>query len=1355
MEEKTNNDTPKVKPKKHIWCKCFAGIVVFFVVLILFLFFLLGTTSGQHRLFHWIDALMSDLKIGQVEGNLWQPQGLKLVDVNYANAATEIHVAQADLQISIDDLWRNKTLNIGNVTLKQPIITLLKTAPQQSNSQTEKTSGNIALPFAINVKHVLVNDLQVTLPSGDKIALGNFQTALTLNNKTGLTVAPTSIDDLLLDFPKPVTKDVGTENDKKQNLPQQAVQQIENLAKTSQHAPESEKNYEKSQPKPVDWAAIQKRFSGPLFSLADIKLPFAIHIESLTGANWTFKQSEKGTDQFVVSQFVLEANAQNSDINLQKLWIKSPIADVQAKGHIQTSASYPFALTLSGSFTPLSDQHYLNDVGWTHLFLSQPNTLKLIANGHLNGKSTLELHTTGALDMDVDGHVELTANTMPFALNIQSPHLQYPFDKSAAHPYKFKNVNIQLAGSLIGYKGSINGSFLGENIKSAPLSADVSGDMSEVKIARLDLDVNKQSKLSLNGELSWRNQLKWQSHLKLDNFNLNKYLYPNVAPLANLKGFDSTLSGLVTYNGFSNFYDDNWAMDAPQVLLFGEISHRKFSLDTHFDAQPHKVNIPKFDLVYQKNYIILQGELSKNTHLLMDIDAPDLSGLLPTLRANIKGKVAINGKGDNLTADANLKGRDIQFEAFKLAHLDLKGHVQDMRTLQGKINLAIRDLVYQTMNFSRIDLDAVGNEDKHHLTLTSQGNPFALSLNLNGTYKKSLAEWQAVLSTLNLGTPVGKWWIDKPVNIVYSIPHSSAQINMNCLLNNRASLCFPRPIHAGKSGDVAFNLKNLNLDLLNAFLPQERFLGNVTADGEAKWSPTSAPQVKLNVNGRDLHIAQRIDYRYFQLGIPKANIKAELANNTLQSSANVQIYNPYATGYRRYGNLDLVLNVEHLQDEKTLSGSAKISNVSLSLVKQILSGDENVKGDVFADVHFDGSLDKPLVKGNIGIKDVRANLKALPFDINNGGLLLALNGEDAKLTGDIKTPQSTLNLNGVARWASLDQYFGRIRVTAKDFYLNVPLAPSQVEMKVSPNVTAMVTDKDLLLWGNVDIPWARIIIKQLPDSGVSVSPDLVILDGPNKTDERKILALTKGQLDTEGRRMLSRITIHIGDDVNLKAYGLDTNLEGTLSLSQQHGLLGLYGQVNLEKGSFKAYGQNLVIKKGSLGFSGIPGRPMISLDAIRNRSEMVDTDVVAGLRVSGYADKPIIKVYTIPSMSDDQALSYLITGHSLDSNDGTGARDSLSAALLSMSLAQTGSAVSSIGKFFGIQNLNVGTTGTGNKSQVSVSGDITDRLQVRYGVGLFTGLAELTLRLRLLPRLYLQTVSGVNQAVDLFYQFDI
>ena len=54
--------------------------------------------------------------------------------------------------------------------------------------------------------------------------------------------------------------------------------------------------------------------------------------------------------------------------------------------------------------------------------------------------------------------------------------------------------------------------------------------------------------------------------------------------------------------------------------------------------------------------------------------------------------------------------------------------------------------------------------------------------------------------------------------------------------------------------------------------------------------------------------------------------------------------------------------------------------------------------------------------------------------------------------------------------------------------------------------------------------------------------------------------------------------------------------------------------------------------------------------------------------------------------------------------------------------------VGGIGEAFGIQDLNLGTAGVGDSSKVQVSGNIGKRLQVKYGVGLFDGLAEVTLR---------------------------
>jgi translocation and assembly module TamB len=43
---------------------------------------------------------------------------------------------------------------------------------------------------------------------------------------------------------------------------------------------------------------------------------------------------------------------------------------------------------------------------------------------------------------------------------------------------------------------------------------------------------------------------------------------------------------------------------------------------------------------------------------------------------------------------------------------------------------------------------------------------------------------------------------------------------------------------------------------------------------------------------------------------------------------------------------------------------------------------------------------------------------------------------------------------------------------------------------------------------------------------------------------------------------------------------------------------------------------------------------------------------------------------------------------------------------------------------------------------------------VKYGVGIFNSLGEVTIRYRLMKDLYLEAVSGLTSTVDLLYQFE-
>lgn len=130
-----------------------------------------------------------------------------------------------------------------------------------------------------------------------------------------------------------------------------------------------------------------------------------------------------------------------------------------------------------------------------------------------------------------------------------------------------------------------------------------------------------------------------------------------------------------------------------------------------------------------------------------------------------------------------------------------------------------------------------------------------------------------------------------------------------------------------------------------------------------------------------------------------------------------------------------------------------------------------------------------------------------------------------------------------------------------------------------------------------------------------------------------------------------------------------------------------------------------------------------------------------------------IDIFSDPSMPQQNALSYILRGKDIDSESGDNS-SAMTTALISMGLAQSSQLVGDVGKAFGVQDLAVDTAGSGDDSQVTISGYIAPGLQVKYGVGIFNSLGEFTVRYRLMTDLYVEAISGLHNAVDLLYQFE-
>ena len=146
--------------------------------------------------------------------------------------------------------------------------------------------------------------------------------------------------------------------------------------------------------------------------------------------------------------------------------------------------------------------------------------------------------------------------------------------------------------------------------------------------------------------------------------------------------------------------------------------------------------------------------------------------------------------------------------------------------------------------------------------------------------------------------------------------------------------------------------------------------------------------------------------------------------------------------------------------------------------------------------------------------------------------------------------------------------------------------------------------------------------------------------------------------------------------------------------------------------------------------------------------------LLPGSACGGEAARPEITIYSEPALSQQEALSYLLRGRSLASSSDSSQDTMMATMLIGAGIGRSEGTVSNVGEAFGVKDLAVDTRGEGTDTKVQVRGSVLPGVQVGYGVGVFSPTTDLTLRYEILPKLILETISGLETSVDLLYDFE-
>jgi translocation and assembly module TamB len=291
----------------------------------------------------------------------------------------------------------------------------------------------------------------------------------------------------------------------------------------------------------------------------------------------------------------------------------------------------------------------------------------------------------------------------------------------------------------------------------------------------------------------------------------------------------------------------------------------------------------------------------------------------------------------------------------------------------------------------------------------------------------------------------------------------------------------------------------------------------------------------------------------------------------------------------------------------------------------------------------------------------------------------------------------------------------------------------------------------MTLNGKVDVPRALISMPESSAAVVPLSSDVrVVREGDNQ------LAILKAAKPWDIRADLQ---LNLGDQVIFQGFNSRIPLLGRIYLSQRgletamraNGAIGVAKKVTIE-----AYGQSLELNRAIARFNGALSNPTLDVDA----TKLVSGSTV-GVRVTGTAGSPNIQIYNDAGLSEQEAMNALITGRinegssSISQTEGfkSDVNNTIAAAGISLGLGGTRKLTNQIGQTFGLSGLALDAQGTGDDTQVSVTGYLTPDLYIRYGVGVFTPINKLTLRYQMNQRLYLEASQSLERAIDIFYNW--
>lgn len=881
----------------------------------------------------------------------------------------------------------------------------------------------------------------------------------------------------------------------------------------------------------------------------------------------------------------------------------------------------------------------------------------------------------GKLDIKGSGQIDPEADTLDFNLDWQ--HFAWPPVSDDSEPLvSSESGQLSIEGGLSSWRMHLQALLAAPQAPGARVEARVSGSQEQADIARLVMTADDGSRAEIAGRVGWQPDINAELTLQLEQFD------PGM--------FASELHGQVDAGAHIVLGDDGRTVRVNLDALAGELRDQPLDGQARLDLvdmQPHNLEA---NLQLGRNRLVASQTGEQQWAINLDADA------LHQLWPGLSGRAQLEG---DILADAGklvLDGR-ISDAGWQDYHLEDAGLALTLHWLDNPdIDLALELHQVQLKPWDTVEkatLTLAGSCEDHRLGMDSTSHLAVFSLRADGRLPGCLEQpsaWNGQLTELTLAdTLAGDWQLQDaaPVDI------SGADIKAGpvCLTtpaDPSARLCLDELAVDGP-GRAVVHIEQAPMDLF--LLPLDPLYSLTTPLSgrvEAGWDDLGLSRIDgyLAWDEGELRVPEDDNTL---LTINSARVEFEPGDD---SALGVNIAVRVEDQTEINGRIDLA-DLRQPADTR-LDGQARINLPDIAAFAHLVPQLDRIAGQMNGDIEITGPVMEPELSGRLALSNGHVVHSPMGLDVTDIGLSLSADRNSTRLTGQATSGDGRLQLSGSGQlleqgWELDAQIDGEQFAFANTGWLRLNASPA-IRLSARPD--------RLDIDGDIHIDHLRGGLPPGASDRIDPSPDIEVI-GENDDDDG----------NNRRRRLHGRLNIDLGNNAELAAVGLKTQLAGDLELRwngspKPEGR----GTLLLPEGSYHAYGQLLEIDDGEIAFTGRAiDDPILRIDAVREI--FGDASVQkAGVRIGGSARHPDIQLFTDPPTTQEKALAYVITGSDFDHASGQGA-------------------------------LNVGFY-------------LLPKLLVSYGVGLFESGNVLSGRYEFSPRWGLRAVSGERDTgVDISY----